>query len=436
METPIYDFVKKYADSNMLRAHMPGHKGRERIGCERYDITEIAGADSLYEADGIIQESEKNTASLFGSGASFFSAEGSSQCIKAMIFAAVCGKKHPHILAARNAHKAFISAVALTDARVTWLPCSGGTGICGGRAAAETIEEYITRSEVPIDAVYITSPDYLGEISDIKGISEVTRKYDIPLLTDNAHGAYLKFFGMHPITLGADMCCDSAHKTLPVLTGGAYLHLSGRIAEKYYSYAENGLALFGSTSPSYLTLASLDLCNKYLEEGLEDAKRLAENISRLKSKLRRLGFSLIGEEPFKISIACNGKAAAEYLRSLDIECEFADSSAVILMLTPDNTGDDISRIEKALARLQPEKIPPIPVSAPPIGVQVMTIREAVFSKHERIPSGEAAGRICASPAISCPPAVPLAMCGEIITEQACKAMKSYGIKYIDVVKKR
>ncbi|MBP3361843.1 MAG: aminotransferase class I/II-fold pyridoxal phosphate-dependent enzyme [Clostridia bacterium] len=435
MKTPIYDFVKKYAEGNTLRAHMPGHKGHERLGCEKCDITEIAGADSLYDADGIILESEKNTSSLFGSGASFFSTEGSSQCIKAMVFAAVCGKSHPHILAARNAHKAFISAAALTDAKVTWLPCSGTASHCGGTVTSEEVEKHITASDIPIDAVYITSPDYLGEISDIKGISAVTRKYDIPLLTDNAHGAYLNFFGMHPITLGADMCCDSAHKTLPALTGGAYLHLSRDAAEKYYLYAKNGLSLFGSTSPSYLTLASLDLCNKYLQEGHRDAKQLAEKISGIKSELKKYGFSIIGEEPYKISIACNGRAAAEHLREFDIECEFADSSVLVLMLTPDNSESDILKIKKAFEALQPKDFPPVPVPAPPIGTQAMTIREAIFSKHERIKPEKAAGRICASAAISCPPAVPLAMCGEIITEQACEALKRYGIKYIDVVKK-
>ena len=66
MNTPICDFVDSYRKSGALRLHMPGHKGKDFLGYESSDITEIKGADSLYEAEGIIAESEQNASDLFG----------------------------------------------------------------------------------------------------------------------------------------------------------------------------------------------------------------------------------------------------------------------------------------------------------------------------------------------------------------------------------
>ena len=118
MDTPICDFVDRYIESGAFRAHMPGHKGKAFLGMEPLDITEFAGADSLYEATGIIRQSEENASRLFGCK-TLYSTEGSSQCIRAMLhLAALYAKeqgKQPLIAAARNVHKTFLSAAALLD---------------------------------------------------------------------------------------------------------------------------------------------------------------------------------------------------------------------------------------------------------------------------------------------------------------------------------
>ncbi|MBQ9131055.1 MAG: amino acid decarboxylase, partial [Clostridia bacterium] len=118
MITPICDFVQRYAQSRALRLHMPGHKGSPLLGMEALDITEINGADSLYEAQGIIRESEENASRLFDSP-TFYSTEGSSQCIRAMLYlillhAKATGKR-PRVAAGRNSHKTFLSGIALLD---------------------------------------------------------------------------------------------------------------------------------------------------------------------------------------------------------------------------------------------------------------------------------------------------------------------------------
>ena len=295
MNTPIADFVRAYAASGCARLHMPGHKGRPFLGCEALDVTEIAGADELYGAAGIIAQSEKNAGALFGSGRTFYAAEGSSQCVRAMLALAVWSAppgRRPVVLAARNAHKSLLYAAALLDFDVAWLwPESPGQSLCACPVSPAALERAL--EETRPAAVYVTSPDYLGGTCDVAALAEVSHRRGVPLLVDNAHGAYLRFLSpsRHPMDLGADLCCDSAHKTLPVLTGGAYLHV-GRGAPAFFG--ENGrraLALFGSTSPSYLILQSLDLCNQYLAG--DYPRRLAETagaLAALRERLRGRGW--------------------------------------------------------------------------------------------------------------------------------------------------
>jgi len=444
MKTPIYDFVKKYAERGPSRFHMPGHKGKSFLGCESFDITEISGADTLYSADGIIEESENNATRLFGSAHTFYSAEGSTLAIKAMIALAVSGRKkgeRPVVMAARNAHKSFVYACALLDIDVIWLYSDDTDSLCSARISAEEIENALKAGEKP-DAVYITSPDYLGNIADVRGISTVCRAHGIPLLVDNAHGAYLRFLSpsQHPISLGADMCCDSAHKTLPVLTGGAYLHVSKIANSDYLSSARNMLSVFASTSPSYLILESLDLCNKYLAGNYKD--RLSETVlrlNRLKSRLADAGFEVLECEPLKLVIKISkfgytGYDAAEILRDKNIEIEFYDGEYTVFMITPENTEEDFERLEAALLTLKRKEA--LGESFIPLvrGVKRMSIRDAVFSKKETVAVECAIGRISAAPTVSCPPAIPIAVSGEMITREAAELFKKYNIAEVEVVK--
>ncbi len=446
-KTPIVDFVRAYRERGTVRAHMPGHKGRSRLGFEPLDITEIAGADALYEADSIIRESEENAARHFGFGRTLYSTEGSSQCIRAMLFLAMDGRKRsgerPIILAARNVHKAFIHACALLDIDVEWLMPEGeGRELCSCPVTPEGLCRKLEAcGEKAPFAVYITSPDYLGGTADLPGLAAVCHEAGIPLLVDNAHGAYLKFLepSCHPIDLGADMTCDSAHKTLPVVTGGAYLQISKAMAGKLTRDPKLALGLFGSTSPSYLILQSLDLCNGLLDDGYIDEIRTAcGQVSALAEDLRQLGFDARANagDPLKLVIrdARGGTALAQKLRENGIEVEFADRTAVVLMLTPDNSSEELMHIRETLAAVGAagpawEDLPALP--AP---VRVMTIREAVFAPAELIPTVEAEGRICAVPTVSCPPAVPIAASGEIITKETVQTLLAYGIMEIEVVK--
>ena len=443
MNTPIADFIRRYIGSDTARLHMPGHKGRSFLGCEAYDITEIAGADALYEAEGIIKESEQNAASLFGTAKTLYSTEGSSQCIRAMLFLCMTCRApgmSNTILAARNVHKAFVYAAALLGFDVCWLWPEAMTSLCACEVSAEALERALSATEQPPAAVYITSPDYLGGCADIRALADVCHRHGTVLAVDNAHGAYLRFLSpsRHPMDLGADICCDSAHKTLPVLTGGAYLHISKAAPSAFAAQAKQAMALFGSTSPSYLTLASLDLCCAYLADEYRPLLQKAIcRIGALRTQLAENGWRLLPSDPLKITIdakaaGMTGCELADRLRANGAECEFADPETVVLMLTPENTQEDLDRITGALVLCSGT---PLTQKALPLprGRRVCSVREAIFAPHESIPVVRALGRVCGAPAVSCPPAIPIAVSGEEITQEAIEVFAHYGIDSVEVL---
>lgn len=448
MNTPIVDFVKKYTKEENLRLHMPGHKGKNFLGCEKWDITEIEGADVLYKANGIIKQSEENAASLFGTKKTLYSTEGSSLSIRAMLYllklyATKNGEK-PLIFAARNAHKTFVTAAALLDFDVFWLCHEKEDSLISCDINADYVEECLNKAVQKPVAVYLTSPDYLGNILDIAKISKICKKYGILLLVDNAHGAYLNFLpeNIHPINLGADMCCDSAHKTLPVLTGGAYLHISDSAPELFSQMAESAMALFASTSPSYLILQSLDIANQYLSENY--CERLANfigELEELKSKLADFGFLLFGKEPLKLTIApksygYTGEELAEILAKNGIVCEFSDPDFIVFMFTEEIKSKDLAKLEAELLKIERRtKIENTPPALPTVKKR-LSLNEAIMLPSKTVEIGKSVGKIAADSAITCPPAIPIVVCGEEITPEAVKCFEYYKIKTCAVIDKK
>ncbi len=414
------------------------------MGIEQWDITEIPGADSLYEADGIIAESEKNAGGLFGC-TTMYSTEGSSQCIKAMLHLALMhgrekGRK-PLIAAGRNAHKAFMSGAALLGIDVMWLyPQNGDSYLSCKITAGELDDALCSGADMPA-AVYITSPDYLGNMADIASLAAVCAKHDVLLLVDNAHGAYLKFLpdSRFPIDLGADMCCSSAHKTLPVLTGGAYLHIGESVSAGIIAAAKNSMSLFGSTSPSYLVLQSLDRANLYLEKYSEMLADFIPEAERLKERLAGGGFALYGDEPLKLTVKTkpmgyHGSQLAALLMKKGIVCEFADADHVVFMVTPETGAAGLRKLEAALweipRRISIEEKPPVFCRAE----RAMSVRDAALAPMETVPVCRAEGRILAAAGVGCPPAVPILVCGERVDRHAVKCFEYYGIEQCSVVK--
>ena len=439
MNTPICDFVKNYVIKKPLRFHVPGHKGVNILGFEKYDITEINGADSLFEAKSIIKESEENVSKIFNAN-TYYSCEGSSLSIKAMVYLALSwGKENnraPLILAGRNAHKGFLNACALTDCDILWLK-STDSSYLSCNIDTDFLENYLKNIKTLPCAIYITSPDYLGNITDLCTIAHICKKYKVLLLVDNAHGAYLNFLNMHPLNFGADIVCDSAHKTLPVLTGGGYLHVSKKAPKTIKNKVKDALSLFGSTSPSYLILQSLDKFNVQAETYKKQLNSIVPLIENAKQTLIKNGFTLYENEPLKLTVKTKpygylGTDFANILEKQNIFVEFADPDFCVFMLSLNKK--DLTKLIKALLKIK--KQAPIK-KAPPVleeATKALTPREAIFSEFETVKTKNSLNRILAQPSVACPPAVPIISLGEVINESAIDAFKYYGIKEVKVIK--
>lgn len=441
MKTPIVSFLKSYQEKSPVRMHMPGHKGAGILGFEGMDLTEIYGADELFAAEGIIKESEQNASNLFGCP-TYYSTQGSTLCIQTMC-TILCqdakskGKK-PKILAGRNAHRSFIHAAALLDFDIEWL--YGNSDYLSCKIHAEDLEKAIIESHPT--AVYLTNPDYLGNLLDIQSLASVCKKHNVLLAIDNAHGAYLRFLepSLHPIDLGADLCCDSAHKTLPVLTGGAYLHLSDSLNQVWKNDVKHFMEYFSSTSPSYLIMASLDAANKVLDTTFKNSLfECIQRVDGLKNTLVQYGYTILSGEPMKITISTKefgytGNEIANLLMECDIYPEFYDSDYIVLMPSPYNTKDDLKRLETCLCGIERK---PILINKPPKLEQskkAMNVRQVLFSSSITLDVSKSLGQVCSSVTVSCPPAILPVIPGEVISESSIEVMKYYGIETVRVVK--
>lgn len=441
MKTPICDFVNKYVNDKNVRLHMPGHKGKDFP----YDITEIDGADALYVSDGIIKESEENASLLFGSDKTLYSCEGSSLCIKTMLHLAKAygqNQGRNYVIAGRNAHTAFVSASILADFDIKWIYPKNDTSYISCQIDTNELDDTLSKADSLPFAVFITSPDYLGNISDIKNISKVCKKYGVILIVDNAHGAYLKFTeqSTHPLDLGADMCCDSAHKTLNVLTGGAYLHVS-KNAPKYFSeHAKNVMCIYGSTSPSYLILQSLDRCNKYLSEDYKiNLLSVLSKVKDIKKSLWECGYIFIGNEEAKITIdtkayGYSGYEFAKILIDNKIVPEFYDNDFLVLMVSSETTVEELHCLLKTLKKIPKKESIKKTHFVYDFPNQSTSTRQAYFSEKILVSVDNSLNYIYAGTTVSCPPAISIAVCGEKINQSIIDLFKYYGVEKIYIIK--
>ena len=428
MKTPLHNAVEAYIAAGRARFHMPGHKGTEGL---EWDITEVEGCDSLYEASGPILELEQEAARIYGAGAALLSAGGATLCIQTML--ALCGAGQK-IIAGRGIHKSALNAMILLDQQPIWVyPESWGWFL--GPYTPEKIEAAL-QQEPEAAGVYITSPDYFGVMSDIEAIAQVCRRYGKPLLVDNAHGAHLKFLPgkTHPMDCGAAMCADSLHKTLPAMTGAAVLYLAdgSRQAE-----ARRFMSLFGSTSPSYPILLSCEKALAWAEEkGRQGFAETAERFRQL-SQTAKAFPQPAKMDPAKLTVAygpyCSSEAFGKWLRGHGVEPEYIGGGTCVFMGNPFNPESDYTKLEKAIQEypLGLQNIEPVPL--PPPLQTVVPLRQAAFSPEKEIPLMESPGHIAARESSPCPPGIPVVMCGERIDEAMAEYMARRGMKTVWVM---
>ncbi len=424
MNTPIHDFLINYAEKNAVRCHMPGGKGLNNP----FDITEIDGADSLFEADGIIHRSESIAASLFGAGATLYSCGGSTLAIQGILGTVKQLTSKNTIVAGRYSHKSLLTSCILLGFDIKW---AYPDEYLSAVISPEEIERLIDSDTA---AFFLSSVDYYGGEADIAAISEVCRRHGVYLLVDNAHGAYKVFTENHPIAVGADMTADSAHKTLPCLTGGAYLHLKNA---ELYATAKSVMGMFGSSSPSYLIMDSLDLCNRYISEKRSEALSAIENVKILKKQLTDKGYALRNSDAMRITIDAeaygyNGCELAQLLRENGAECEMSDEKYVVLLFSVSQKEEDFEQLYTIMADI-PRRTAAITEKHIILKPErVISAREAYFSRKATVKTTEAEGRICAGIHCPCPPCVPLVMTGERIDGECIRELERYGVTHIEI----
>jgi arginine/lysine/ornithine decarboxylase len=226
----------------------------------------------------------------------------------------------------------------------------------------------------------------------------------------------------------------------PRAHGGRVSARFKKAPREFVENARKALSLFASTSPSYIILQSLDLCNDYLFGGYRE--RLAEFIKKvenLKEQIKKLGFSLLDGEPLKLTVDAkrsgySGVELAKIFERENVICEFADPDYTVFMLTPENTDEDLDRLASAFETIeQKEPIAPSALAYPTEQNAAISLREAILKKSRKAPLGEALGKICGAPTVACPPAVPIAVSGEVVSEAHLRLMRYYGIGEIEII---
>ena len=469
-------FLLDHASKKPVSFHMPGHKGSEifrRYGCGDFldhiadcDITEIPGADNLFQAEGIIRNTQEKYASLYGAGHSYLLINGTSGGIIASILATV--RPGGKLIMARNCHKSVFNALTLGQitpvyAHPELLP---GPGITGG-ISPEEIRRCL--SEAPdADAVILPSPNYYGICSDIEEIAAMVHAAGKVLIVDQAHGAHLKFFhrfgygeGMPAAAedSGADLIIGSIHKTLASLTQSAVLNLCSHRVDRYV--LEDKLQAIQSTSPSYILMGFLDLnADLLLEHGKEAIGEWRENVDWFYREAAGIdGLTLLdapGLDRTKINLdmsalGLTGAALENLLISEGIYSELNTGNILMLMTGIGNTRADMERTVRALQKIASARRPvnahsntagsagqpadgaksaagaaPAPLPGP--------LRQIPEDK-EFVPLLQAAGRVCAGSIIPYPPGIPLVCPGEEITEEIVRwvsDLRAAGEKVIGV----
>lgn len=447
METPLYQAIKAYCDRAFARFHTPGHKGGELgplTAVTPWDITEIRGADSLFHAEGAILELEQALAECYGTARSCISAGGSTLCIQAML--ALVANRGKKIILPRNAHASAVSAMGLLGLEPVWCYLEQGEDDLPRPMTPQQAEGLLS-SHTQVAALYVTSPDYFGKCADIAGLAQVAHRHGVPLLVDNAHGAALHLVrpSMHPMDLGADLCCDSLHKTLPVLTGGALLHVGSTQlsrGEDYAGRAKDAMALFGSTSPSYLVMLSIDQLLPWMQSGAgaAEVQEAAHRTAALLQRAAKQGFALPAGvvEPTRLSLGFGalGYTAQEFdalLTAHGIEPEYLSEHYCVLLLSARNRPADFLRLEALIDSCAPKR-PALHMTADYLEAErVMSLRQAMLSPRILLPLEQCRDRVCAQIISRCPPGIALCMYGEKLDKNLCAVLKRYGITQLYVV---
>lgn len=430
--TPLYDAIRAYAGQNPARFHMPGHKGNflpvpELQSIAPLDVTEVEPTGDLFSGGELFDQAQELWAARFGMEYCLFLTGGSTLGLHAAL--ALFCRPGNQVLIDRGCHRAVYNAVALLDLEPVYLPrpWRAGEGIAGPISPQDV--ENLLDSHPNIKTVCITSPTYSGVLSDVAELSYLIHARGGKLIVDGAHGAHLPFLGVDAFS-GCDALVCSAHKTLPALGQSALLFTNGVDPRRVRQMT----SVFGSSSPSYPMMISLDCARDYLEgEGAEEYRRVARRTAELRAAFPSLQAGELRLDPTRLTLTSpDGNALARALEGENIWPEMADSGHVVLILTAQDREGDLHRLEEALERHrdllgEPPMLPP-----PPLPQPACSLREALFAPVERLPLSDCLGRVAAGQLAPYPPGVPVVAPGEVISEKELAYLKEIGYNNLDV----
>lgn len=431
--------LKKYAEGNPARFHMPGHKGSREYsslfpGAE-YDITELSFSGCLTSGEGVVAEAERNIAEILGASFSHIVTDGSSAAVLAMMYA--LSKRGEKVIIPRNSHKSVYNALKLFNLCPLFLECEQRDGIM---LQSVQSAECLLRQE-DVSGMLLVSPDYFGQVPDLALARALTAGCGKILAVDGAHGGHLKFCRPEIYAGGfADVWVDGIHKTMPCLTQASLLNVADASLED--DVAE-GLSLFRTTSPSYPIMASAEYGVYFAEaEGGERLKVLFAEAERLKAEAERIGYAVIlPADGAKLLIDCEASAVScadlcAFLEGKGVFCEFADERYVVLMISAHTEKEQLCRLLAVLGEYRDKcgKVPYFPQKQQIIckACRKMEYYEAANAPFEYVSAERAVGRIAADNAGVFPPCYPVITAGEQITAEVVEILKksknTYGLR--------
>jgi arginine/lysine/ornithine decarboxylase len=443
MNTPLFKALVEHNNKNPISFHFPGHKNGQNIQSEashffeqilKMDVTELSGLDDLHSPEGVILEAEQLLAELFQTRKSFFLVNGSTVGNLAMIMAAC--RENDTVLVQRNCHKSVLNALRLAKVRPVFLePEYDHDWKVATCVNVDTVKEAIGLY-LNVKAIILTYPNYYGIVSDLEGIIKEAHLHHIPVLVDEAHGAHFNIghpFPASAVQLGADIVVQSAHKTLPAMTMGSYLHVNGHLVD--VNKVKDYLQIFQSSSPSYPIMASLDLARKYLATYTQqDLDALQKSIKHFKAELENIPGIKVLSYPnqqgdlLKVTIQtrCNlsGFELQMRLEEEAVYTELADPYNVLLVLPLlkegqrypfGETGRKIKKVCKNLP-FQEQKSK-MTLSNRKVSELAISYMEMDKIESMDVLIAEAVGFVCAETIIPYPPGIPLLLKGEEITNE-------------------
>ena len=427
MSTPLYDALKEYAAENPLRLHMPGHKGKALSAPELEEVTaldvpELPPTGNLYEFGEPFESAQALWAERFQADCCQFLTGGSTMGIHTGL-TLLC-RPGDRVLIDRSCHRAVYNAMALLDLRPEYLsrPWLAEEGIAGPIGPAQ-VEDALEKHP-DVKAVCITSPTYCGVLSYIGDIARLLHSRGIKLMVDGAHGAHLPFLGEEAAFAGADAVVVSAHKTLSALGQGALLFTRGMDPER----VRRAASIYGTSSPSYPILASLDLAREELEgKGIWSYRRALQHTARLRERFPSLGGSALPLDPARLTLKVkDGPAFTRELEARGIFPEMEDGGHVVMICTGRDSDEDFLRLEEALEELRDRMGDSPPLPRPPLPERALSPREALFAAAVTRLLEDCEGKISAGQIAPYPPGVPVAAPGEIISKKELAYLREIG----------